>query len=152
MNVNQRRFSNSIQLNRKHTDSSSQVVSYLYRKFRQIIREHQFSPLLNGLQLLSLMRSYAQNSSSFVRVKTSLYLSRYLLHLKLFGCVTLGRKISFLVPCLRIVSAREREQVEKSLSRVHLSFVNISSGKLTLEISTAKRKDRCNTLNIPLCT
>jgi hypothetical protein len=35
-------------------------------------------------------------------------------------------------------------------NRVHLSFANTSSGKLTIEISTAKRKDRRNTLNIPL--
>jgi hypothetical protein len=36
------------------------------------------------------------------------------------------------------------------VNRVHLSFANTSSGKLTIEISTAKRKDRRNTLNIPL--
>ena len=34
--------------------------------------------------------------------------------------------------------------------RVHLSFANTSSGKLTIEISTAQRKDRGNTLDIPL--
>src|SRR4028118_999015 len=34
--------------------------------------------------------------------------------------------------------------------RVHLTFANTSSGKLTIEISTAQRKDRGNTLDIPL--
>jgi hypothetical protein len=33
---------------------------------------------------------------------------------------------------------------------VHLTFANTSSGKLTIEISTAQRKDRGNTLDIPL--
>ncbi|WP_442933093.1 GNAT family N-acetyltransferase [Microcoleus sp. herbarium7] len=33
---------------------------------------------------------------------------------------------------------------------VHLTFADTSSGKLTIEISTAKRKDRGNTLDIPL--
>jgi len=35
--------------------------------------------------------------------------------------------------------------------RVHLSFANRSSRKLTIKISTAKRKDRRNILDIPLC-
>ena len=35
---------------------------------------------------------------------------------------------------------------------VHLTWENISSGKLTIEISTAKRKNRGNALNIPLCS
>jgi hypothetical protein len=35
---------------------------------------------------------------------------------------------------------------------VHLTLANISSGKLTIEISTAKRKNRGNALNIPLCS
>jgi transposase len=34
--------------------------------------------------------------------------------------------------------------------RVHLSFANTSSGELTIKISTPKRKNRGNTLNIPL--
>jgi hypothetical protein len=34
--------------------------------------------------------------------------------------------------------------------RVHLTFADTSSRKLTIEISTAKRKDRGNTLDIPL--
>ena len=33
--------------------------------------------------------------------------------------------------------------------RVHLTFANTSSGKLTIKISTAKRKDRGNILDIP---
>jgi hypothetical protein len=33
--------------------------------------------------------------------------------------------------------------------RVHLSFANTSSGKLTIEISTAQRKELGNTLDIP---
>ena len=33
---------------------------------------------------------------------------------------------------------------------VHLTFANTSSGKLTIKISTAKRKDRRDTLDIPL--
>ena len=37
-----------------------------------------------------------------------------------------------------------------TLKRVHLTFADTSSGKLTIEISTAKRKDRGNTLDIPL--
>ena len=36
--------------------------------------------------------------------------------------------------------------------RVHLTLENVSSGKLTIEISTAKRKNRGNALNIPLCS
>ena len=32
---------------------------------------------------------------------------------------------------------------------VHLTFANTSSGKLTIKISTAKRKDKGNTLDIP---
>jgi hypothetical protein len=35
--------------------------------------------------------------------------------------------------------------------RVHLTFANTSSGKLTIKISTAKRKDRRNIPDIPLC-
>jgi hypothetical protein len=38
---------------------------------------------------------------------------------------------------------------EDTWPRVHLTLANISSGKLTIEISTAKRKDRRNALNIP---
>ncbi|MBE9092457.1 hypothetical protein [Tychonema sp. LEGE 07203] len=34
--------------------------------------------------------------------------------------------------------------------RVHLSFANTSTGELTIKISTPKRKNRGNTLNIPL--
>jgi len=37
-----------------------------------------------------------------------------------------------------------------TLKRVHLSFANTSTGELTIKISTAKRKNRGNTLNIPL--
>ena len=33
---------------------------------------------------------------------------------------------------------------------VHLTFADTSSRKLTIEISTAKSKDRGNTLDIPL--
>ena len=33
---------------------------------------------------------------------------------------------------------------------VHLTFADTLSGKLTIEISTAKKKDRGNTLGIPL--
>jgi hypothetical protein len=36
------------------------------------------------------------------------------------------------------------------MRRVHLSFANTSSGKLTSEISTAQRKELGNTLDIPL--
>ena len=36
--------------------------------------------------------------------------------------------------------------------RVHLTLENVSSGKLTIEISTAKRKNKGNALNIPLCS
>ena len=35
--------------------------------------------------------------------------------------------------------------------RVHLTFANTSSGKLTIKISTAKRKELGNILDIPLC-
>src|ERR687885_2696141 len=38
------------------------------------------------------------------------------------------------------------------VSGVHLTLANISSGKLTIEISTAKRKNRGNALNLPLCS
>jgi IS5 family transposase len=37
-----------------------------------------------------------------------------------------------------------------TVERVHLTFADTSSRKLTIEISTAKRKDRGNTLDIPL--
>jgi hypothetical protein len=40
-------------------------------------------------------------------------------------------------------------QDESRMGWVHLTLANISSGKLTIEISTAKRKDRINALNIP---
>ena len=40
----------------------------------------------------------------------------------------------------------------QKIDRVHLSFANTSSGKLTIEISTAKRKDRGHTVHIPLCS
>jgi putative transposase len=39
---------------------------------------------------------------------------------------------------------------EYELVRVHLTFADTSSRKLTIKISTAKRKDRGNTLDIPL--
>ena len=39
--------------------------------------------------------------------------------------------------------------MSSSDTRVHLSFANTSSGKLTIEISTAKRKDRGHTVHIP---
>ena len=40
---------------------------------------------------------------------------------------------------------------ERTTNGVHLTFANTSSGKLTIKISTAKRKDRGNILDIPLC-
>jgi hypothetical protein len=38
----------------------------------------------------------------------------------------------------------------QGMRRVHLRLANTSSGKLTIEISTAQRKELGNTLDIPL--
>jgi hypothetical protein len=49
-----------------------------------------------------------------------------------------------------LVNALYFLEVKADGNRVHLTFANTSSGKLIIEISTAQRKDRENTLDIPL--
>ena len=48
-----------------------------------------------------------------------------------------------------MITAKFTEEIA-AYGRVHLTFADTSSRKLTIEISTAKRKDRGNTLDIPL--
>jgi hypothetical protein len=47
--------------------------------------------------------------------------------------------------------ARGQKPNKRGKNGVQLTFANTSSGKLTIKISTAKRKDRRNILDIPLC-
>jgi transposase len=54
-------------------------------------------------------------------------------------------------PFTKALGSRKNVRLAQLVSaRVHLSFANTSTGELTIKISTPKRKNRGNTLNIPL--
>ena len=62
-----------------------------------------------------------------------------------YKCQSCGRQFVE-NPTNKVMSSQTKDLID----RVHLSLANTSTGELTIKISTPKRKNRGNTLNIPL--